>query len=206
MNDFNEEAIDSLESILEERFVHSLSELVYNRISTLWHIDDEDVEKELSHLAATAVCVLFCLEYLTHINRFIKKGLVLHPQDARELSKEEGIKRLKEHLTDNTSATLVKRILPQLVNFVESIRAGNIEEVTQLAHTGDYLLFGLKELRSRDDPEYLLWLESLPHYYRKDLEYLSLIKSSEEYTATSDGASASKRTGMDAARKSLEDE
>ncbi|HHD10965.1 MAG TPA: hypothetical protein ENK42_00860 [Deltaproteobacteria bacterium] len=204
MSGLDKEARSSLESILEERFVHSLSELIYDRISTLWHIDS-DVERELSRLTATAVCVLFCLEYLSHINGVIKKALELDPIDAKELSKEERLKKLKEHLAEDANSALLKRILPQLRNFVETVEAGNIEEVTQLAHTGDYLLFGLEELRRRDDPEYLLWLESLPHYYKKDLEYLSLIKSSDKHTATPRATSGGEGTDGRVAEKPLED-
>jgi hypothetical protein len=169
-----EEQIEkSLQELLGERFVHDLSGLIYNSISTLWHIDRE-CEKHLSHITARVISALFCLECLSHIDTLLKKKLRIKNLTDRNLAYSKNMEELKERLSKEKGLIeLAKEVLPHLRGLVDSIEAGTLEKVTQIAHTGDYLLSSLDDMRSSNHPDYHMWLHAIPYYYEKDLLFLS---------------------------------
>ncbi len=160
--------------ILDERFVHSLSELTYNSVSSIWHLS-EDSEKELAKIASKVVCGIFCLKYLSHIDGLIKKKLRIKGLTDRDLSDPEKRAGIIESIkSDGEFKALVEEVLPRLRELVESVEAGDLEKLTQLAHTGDYLLGALDDLKASGHADYRLWISSVPHYYEKDLEYMGV--------------------------------
>jgi hypothetical protein len=97
MPDTSTKIESSIQQLLGERFVHNLSELIYNSVSTLWHIDRE-CEEHLSHISARVISALFCLELLSHIDALIKKKLGLTNVTDATLADLKGLKQLKERL------------------------------------------------------------------------------------------------------------
>jgi hypothetical protein len=162
----------SIQELLGERFVHNLSSLIYNSISTLWHIDEE-CEEHLSSISVKAISALFCLECLSHIDTLLKKKLKIKDLTDRELTNTKKLENLRQRLSKETGLKeLAKELVTHLRRLVDSIEAGNLEKVTQIAHTGDYLLSSLEDLRDTNHPDYSMWLHAVPYYYEKDLNHL----------------------------------
>ncbi len=165
-----------LKEVADERYVHSLSELTYNNVSSLWHISSSS-EKELARIAARVICGIFCLKYLSHIDRLIKKKHRIKGLTDRDLSDPEKASDAVERFSeDEELRTIVEEVLPALRELVDSVGPEDLEKLTQMAHTGDYLLAALDDLRRSGDDDYRLWLLSIPHYYEKDLESLRVLR------------------------------
>lgn len=169
---------ESIDQILEERFVHSSSHLIYDKIPTLWHMDDKEGQESLSFIACKVVIGLFCLEYLSHLDKVlreeagIKKGIT-----ASDLTNEALINKMKERLSGVKGITQqIKEVISFLKDFMDSVDTKDLEELTRIAHTGDYLLSSLDDLKESKHQDYTLWLYSIPHYYGKDLRYQGLLK------------------------------
>ena len=168
----------SLKQIMKERFVHSLSKEVYDKVATLWHIDRES-EKLMSQIASKVVVGFFCLEYLSYIHTLIKeKAGIKDNISASDLSDEDLVADVMARLSDNKEAALIfKSAACRLKKIIDSVNITTLEDLTRVAHTGDYLLSALKDMKDYGHDEYKLWLSSIPYYYEKDLEYLGLIKT-----------------------------
>ncbi|MBI3754927.1 MAG: hypothetical protein HY265_02035 [Deltaproteobacteria bacterium] len=160
----------SLEQIVKQRFVHSLSDIVYDKVSTLWHIDKES-EKLMAQAASRVVAGIFCLKYLSHINSLVKKKAGIKDDiTASDLSDEGFIAGIKSRLSDNKDASgFFKKAVRRMKKLLDSIDIKTLEDLTKMAHTGDYLLSSLKDMKDSDSDEYNLWLSSMPYYYEKDL-------------------------------------
>lgn len=173
----NQKLNQSFEQIMKERFVHSLSHIIYDRIALLWHIDKES-EQVLAHIAAKVAAGIFCLEYLSHINSLVKdKAGIKEDITAMDLSNEELIADIKDRLSHNKEiAGFFKNVSGMLKMLVDSIDVKNLKDLTAIAHTGDYLLSSLQDMKDSRHDEYALWLSSIPYYYEKDLHCLGLIR------------------------------
>lgn len=168
-----------LNKIQDERFIHNISELTYDRLCTLWHMSPK-TERQLSGIISKVVIGLFFIRYLTHINDTVmKEANIKNRLTSNDLTDKKKIARMVKKLnkSDKFRALLEKEILPQLIDVVENSRARNLPDLTKLAHAGDYLSSALDDLKAIDDPEYLLWLEAVPEYYDKDLRHMSLKRS-----------------------------
>src|SRR3989304_7636797 len=143
----------SLKQIMKERFVHSLSKEVYDKVATLWHIDRES-EKLMSQIASKVVVGVFCLEYLsyTHTLRKEKAG-IKDNISASDLSDEDLVADVRTRLSDNKEAALIfKSAVCRLKKIIDSVNITTLEDLTRVAHTGDYLLRSeehTSELQSR---------------------------------------------------------
>ncbi len=175
MEDRRKDPIDSLiKALLKERYVHSLSPLVYDRIATLWHLD-EDLERDLAHLCSKVWIGHFCLRYLSHFNEILKRKVdVDRGLKAEELS-EETRKDLRKKISDREMRRRLKEeIMPLLKDLMEKARARNLDQLTSMIHGGEYLLSSLEDMAGHE--EYDLWLHSLPEMYRKDLSYSGILR------------------------------
>ncbi|HAG52129.1 MAG TPA: hypothetical protein DCL42_12450 [Deltaproteobacteria bacterium] len=167
----------TLEQVMKERFVHSLSQIVYDKVSALWHIDKES-EELMSQIASKVVIGMFCLEYLSYINKLVKeKNKVTHNITAFDLSDKDLIEDIKSRLSNKETADSFKKTARLLKKFLDSTDIKTLEGLTQVAHTGDYLLYSLKDMKESNHDEFNLWLSSMPYFYEKDLSYLGLVKS-----------------------------
>lgn len=168
----NQRLNQSLEQIVKQRFVHSLSDIVYDNVSTLWHIDKES-EKLMAQAASRVVAGIFCLKYLSHINSLVKKKAGIKDDiTALDLSDEGFIAGIKSRLSNNKDASgLFKRAARQMKKFLDSTDIKTLEDLTKMAHTGDYLLSSLEDMKDSGSDEYDLWLSSMPYYYEKDLRH-----------------------------------
>lgn len=167
----------SFEQIIKQRFVHSLSNIIYDKVSTLWHIDKES-EKFMSRIAANVVVGTFCLEYLSHINSLIKeKAGIKENITAADLSDKDLMAKIKDALACNKeTASLFKNAAVLLKKIIELADIKTLEDLTKIAHTSDYLLSSLQDMKDSNHDEYAMWLSSTPYYYEKDLTHLGLIK------------------------------
>jgi hypothetical protein len=169
----------TLRHIIKERFVHSLSHLVYDKVATLYHIDKES-EGLMSQIASNVVIGMFCLEYLSHINALIKKKAGLERETtALDLSDEDVISRIKSSLSNREIADIFKKTARILKRIMDSADIKTLEDLTKVAHTGDYLLSSLRDMKDLGYDEYSMWLHSIPYYYERDLKHLSIIKERE---------------------------
>ncbi len=168
----------SIEQIMKERFVHSLSHIIYDKVATLWHIDIES-EKIMAQIASKVAVGIFCLEYLSHIHALIKeKSGIKGDVTASDLSDDDFIGAIKGKLSGNKeSSAIFKNAVSILEKIVDSINIKTLEDLTKVAHTGDYLLSSLRDMKDSNHDEYNLWLSSVPYYYEKDLKYLNLVKT-----------------------------
>ncbi len=166
-----------LRKIQDERFIHYISELTYDRIFTLWHLSPE-VEKQLSALLSKTVMGLFFIRYLSHINDLlIEKAQIKERLTSEDLVNNNKLKELEEKLKDykNDTENLLKEyILPLLNEIMEETRVTTLTDFVKLAHSGDYLSTALDEMKERNDPDYILWLEAVPEYYNDDLIHMGL--------------------------------
>ncbi|MBI3399200.1 MAG: hypothetical protein HY026_08250 [Deltaproteobacteria bacterium] len=167
----------TLEHIMKERFVHSLSHIIYDKVSMLYHIDKES-EELMSQIASKVVAGMFCLEYLSHIHSLIKEKAGLKEDiTAVDLSDEGFIADLKTRLSNKGTAAPFKKAARLLKKFLDSIDIKTLDDLTKVAHTGDYLLSSLQDMKDSGHDEYNLWLSSIPYYYEKDLRHLGLMKT-----------------------------
>ncbi|MBI5047576.1 MAG: hypothetical protein HZB54_01305 [Deltaproteobacteria bacterium] len=174
----NQKLDKSLEQIIKERFVHSLSNIVYDKVATLWHIDKES-EKFMARMAVNVVVGIFCLEYLSHINSLIReKAKIKENITAIDLSDEDLMAKVKTIISHNEEAeSIFKNAASRLKEIIDSVDIKTLEDLTKIAHTGDYLLSSLQDMKDSSHSEYAIWLSSIPHYYEKDLKHLGLIKT-----------------------------
>lgn len=176
----------TIEEILDEKFVHNLSDLIYNRISTLWHIDRQ-IETLLSRITAKVVAGIFCIEYLSHIDSLAKQRLGITGLTDRNLTDSKRVEKIRKRLSkDRALAAIARKVVPLLNRIVEDVEAGNLDKVTQLAHAGNYLLSSLEDLRDGGHPDYTLWLDSLPYYYEKDLRYIGALGAQDTIMTSDD--------------------
>ncbi len=167
-----------LDKIQDERFIHNMSEVTYDSLFALWHLNPK-IERQLSGIVSKAVIGLFLIRYLTHHNREVmKEANIKNRLTSKDLSNRKVIEKVVKKLSkcNRSRLLLEKEILPQLIDIVENTRARSLTDITRLAHAGDYLLSALDDLKATEDPDYLLWLEALPEYYEKDLTHMSLKK------------------------------
>ena len=167
----------SFEEIIKERFVHSLSNIIYDKVSALWHVDKES-EKFMARIAANVVLGTFCLEYLSHINLLIKeKAKITENITAADLSDKDLMTKVKAALSGNKeAASLFRNAASQLKKIIEVADIKTLEDLTKIAHTSDYLLSSLQDMKDSNHGEYTIWLSSIPYYYEKDLMHLGLMK------------------------------
>ena len=170
----------SFEQIIKERFVHSLSSIIYDKVSTLWHIDKES-EKFMARIAANVVVGTFCLEYLSHINSLIKeKAKIKGNITAADLSDKDLMAKIKAALSGNKeAASLFKNAATLLKKIIELANIKTLEDLTKVAHTSDYLLSSLQDMKDSNHDEYAIWLSSIPYYYENDLMHLGLMKEAQ---------------------------
>ena len=170
----------SFEQIIKERFVHSLSSIIYDKVSTLWHIDKES-EKFMARIAANVVVGTFCLEYLSHINSLIKeKAKIKGNITAAYLSDKDLMAKIKAALSGNKeAASLFKNAATLLKKIIELANIKTLEDLTKVAHTSDYLLSSLQDMKDSNHDEYAIWLSSIPYYYENDLMHLGLMKEAQ---------------------------
>lgn len=174
----NQRLNQSLEQIVKQRFVHSLSDIVYDKVSTLWHIDKES-EKLMAQMASRVVTGIFYLKYLSHINALVKKNAgIKHNIAASDLSDEDFISGIKSRLSNNKDTSdLFKKAARRMKKLLDSIDIETLDDLTKIAHTGDYLLSSLEDMKDSGSEEYGIWLSSMPYYYEKDLRHLGLIRA-----------------------------
>lgn len=169
---------EMIKKLQDERFVHSISELTYDKLFALWHLSPA-IEHQLCEIISKVIIGLFSIKYLSHINEMVSSEANLDDRTTSyDLSDKEKIERLTEKLSspDRFKTILEKDILPQLIDIIENTRSKDLTEVTQVAHSGDYLLSALNDLKVTEDPEYSLWIESIPEYYEMDLSHMRLKK------------------------------
>lgn len=141
-------------------------------------MDDEEGVESLSFIACKVVIGLFFLEYLSHLDKVLrKKAGIKKGITASDLTNEGIINKIKERLSGVKGITRqIKEVISSLKGFMDSVDAKGLEELTRIAHTGDYLLSSLDDLKESKHQDYTLWLYSIPHYYEKDLQYQGLLK------------------------------
>jgi len=167
-----------LKNVQDERFVHHVSELTYERLFALWHLSPS-VGRQMSRLISKVVIGLFFIRYLSHINDLVARdaGIDVRPKssdlaDSKEI--EKIIKKLEK--SNRYRSILESDILPDLIDIIEHTKALDLSDLVKLSHSGDYLATALDDMKESDDPEYQLWLESIPDYYQKDVIHLGLKK------------------------------
>lgn len=167
-----------LDKIQEERFVHHISELTYDRLFALWHLSPV-AERHLSEILSRVITGLFFVRYLKHVHdAVIDEAAIEDKLSSKDLADQEKIEKTVKSLghCEKFRALLEEEILPQLVDIMENTKARDLTDLVKLAHAGDFLLSALKDMKDSEDPEYPLWLEAVPEYYEKDLIHLSLKK------------------------------
>lgn len=168
-----------LSKIQDERFIHNISELTYDRLFALWHLSPS-VEKQLSEIISKVIIGLFILRYLGHVNEEVVKESGLKKRlTSKDLADNEKISGLIKDLSNSKrfKSILENEILPLLQDIIENSKAKNMTDLVRLAHTGDYFSSALEDMRDTGDFEYQLWLESIPEYYDKDMMHMSLKKN-----------------------------
>lgn len=173
----NQRLSQSLEQIVKQRFVHSLSDIIYDKVGALWHIDKES-EKLMAQIASRVVVGMFCLKYLSHINSLVKrKAGIKRDITALALSDENFMAEMKSKLSNKETSELFRRTARRMKQLLDSMDIKTLEDLTKIAHTGDYLLSSLDGIKNSDGYDYELWLHSMPYYYEKDLRHLGLVKT-----------------------------
>lgn len=173
---------DTIDKILKDRFTHSTSNIIYDTIATLWHIDNES-EQLVSRIASKVVIGLFCLEYLSHLHNIIKENAGIKNQlTSYDLTNNDIMNEIKNRIQGaaqkgNLIEKHIKGIITSLLEVLEQASIKNLDELTKVAHLGDYLLSSLKDMKGVED-DYNLWLYSIPHYYKKDL--LEIVNCNQE--------------------------
>ena len=169
-----------LKNIQDERFVHHVSELTYERLFALWHLSPS-IGRQMSRLISKVVIGLFFIRYLSHINDLVASdaGIKERPKSF-DLSDSKAIEKIIKKLEKSSKfrSILESDILPDLIDIIEHTKALDLNDLIILSHSGDYLATALDDMKESDDPEYQLWLESIPDYYQKDVMHLGLKKRS----------------------------
>ncbi len=169
-----------MKKIQDERFIHNISELTYDRLFALWHISPS-VEKQLSEILSKVIIGLFILRYMGHLNdEVVKESGLKNRLTSKDLSDKGKIAGLTKDLSNSKrfKSILEKDILPLLSDIIENSKANNLTDLVKLAHTGDYFSSALEDMKEVGDVEYQLWLESIPEYYGNDIIHMSLKKTS----------------------------
>ncbi|MDZ4384596.1 MAG: hypothetical protein U0940_03835, partial [Nitrospirota bacterium] len=87
-----------LSQIKNERFVHQISELTYDHIFTLWHLNPK-IERQLSGVVSKVVIGLFLLRYLSHLNHEVmKEANVKNRLTSKDLSDKKKIEKAVKKL------------------------------------------------------------------------------------------------------------
>ncbi|HZX47612.1 MAG TPA: hypothetical protein VFF47_00165 [Nitrospirota bacterium] len=169
-----------LKNIQDERFVHHVSELTYERLFALWHLSPS-IGRQMSRLISKVVIGLFFIRYLSHINDLVASdaGIKERPKSF-DLSDSKAIEKIIKKLEKSSKfrSILESDILPDLIDIIDHTKALDLNDLIILSHSGDYLATALDDMKESDDPEYQLWLESIPDYYQKDVMHLGLKKRS----------------------------
>ncbi|MCC7201050.1 MAG: hypothetical protein IT393_00055 [Nitrospirae bacterium] len=167
-----------LRNIQDERFVHHVSELTYERLFALWHLSPA-VGRQLSRLLSKVVIGLFSIRYLSHINDMVARDAGISERltslDLADMERIAGITKQLEKSAKFRSM-LERDVLPDLIDIIEHTKTLDLSDLVKLAHSGDYLTTALDDMKELDDPEYQLWLESIPDYYQRDVIHLGLKK------------------------------
>lgn len=169
-----------LKDIQDERFIHHVSELTYERLFALWHLSPT-VTRQMSRLISKVVIGLFFIRYLSHINDLIAKDAEINERPkSLDLTDREEIEKIIKKLEKSGKfrSILEWDILPNLIDIIEHTKTLDLNDLVKLAHSGDYLATALDDMKDADDPEYQLWLESIPDYYQRDVIHLGLKKRS----------------------------
>lgn len=167
-----------LKNVQDERFVHHVSELTYDRLFALWHLSPS-VGRQMSRLISKVVIGLFCIRYLSHINDIVARDAGINERPgSKGLANREVIEKIEKKLEKPSRfrSILESDILPELIDIIEHTKALDLSDLVKLSHSGDYLATVLSNMKESDDPEYQLWVESTPDYYQKDLIHLGLKK------------------------------
>lgn len=168
-----------MKKIQDERFIHNISEITYDRLFALWHLSPA-VEKQLSEILSKVIIGLFFLRYLGHLNEEVVKEAGLKTRlTSKDLSDTEKISEMIKELSSSRRfrGIMEKEILPLLNDIIDNSKAKNLTDIVKLAHTGDYFSSALEDMKDNGDFEYQLWLESVPEYYDKDIIHMSMKKS-----------------------------
>ena len=169
-----------LKNIQDERFVHHVSELTHERLFALWHLSPS-IGRQMSRLISKVVIGLFFIRYLSHINDLVARdaGINERPKSF-DLSDSKAIEKIIKKLEKSSKfrSILESDILPDLIDIIDHTKALDLNDLIILSHSGDYLATALDDMKESDDPEYQLWLESIPDYYQKDVMHLGLKKRS----------------------------
>ncbi len=169
-----------LKNIQDERFVHHVSELTYERLFALWHLSPA-VGRQMSRLLSRVVIGLFFVRYLSHLNDIVAKDAEINERPtSSDLADREQVEKLIKKLEKSSRfrSILEWDIMPNLIDVIEHTKTLDLNDLVKLAHSGDYLATALDDMKESDDPEYQLWLESIPDYYQRDLIHLGLKKRS----------------------------
>ncbi len=167
-----------LKNIQDERFVHHVSELTYERLFALWHLSPQ-AERQMSRLLSRVVTGLFFIRYLSHFNDIVAKEAGINERPASsDLSKREEVEKIIKKLEKSSRfrSILEWDVLPDLIDIIEHTKTLDLSDLVKLAHSGDYLATALDDMKSTDDPDYQMWLESIPDYYQRDVIHLGLKK------------------------------
>lgn len=171
--------LDEIDKINDERFVHHFSELIYDSLFALWHLSPT-IERQLSEILSKVVIGIFFIRYLSHINEMVAEDADLKDRlTSKDLSDKDKIEWILKRLNkcDRFKSALEKDILPGLIDIIKNTSARDLTDLTRLAHAGDFLSSAMNDMRDIKDPDYPLWLESVPEYYDKDIAHMSLKKS-----------------------------
>ncbi|MCC6543702.1 MAG: hypothetical protein IT392_04265 [Nitrospirae bacterium] len=165
-----------LKNVQDERFVHHVSELTYERLFALWHLSPS-IGRQMSRLISKVVIGLFFIRYLSHINDLVAKDANIKERPkSSDLADREAIEKIIKKLEKSNKfrSILGSDILPELIEIIEHTRALELSDLVKLSHSGDYLATAMDDFKESDDPGYQLWLESIPDYYQRDLIHLGL--------------------------------
>jgi hypothetical protein len=139
------------------------------------------LEPLLSRILSKWVIGSFCVRYLSHIHELIREETGLNEKITAETLSDEGkIRQITRQLGSHKKygEILEKDILPALKTILDQGEAESLTDLTRLAHAGDYLLSALEDLRKHHDPDYPLWVESVPTYYETDVRQMDLLNPS----------------------------
>jgi len=167
-----------LKNIQDERFVHHVSELTYERLFALWHLSPA-VGRQMSRLLSKVVIGLFFIRYLSHMNDLVAGDAGINERPgSSDLADREQIDKIAKKLEKSSrfKSILEWDILPNLIDIIEHTKTLDLNDLVKLAHSGDYLAAALDDMKGTDDPEYQMWLESIPDYYQRDVIHLGLKK------------------------------
>ncbi|MBI5198349.1 MAG: hypothetical protein HZA19_07050 [Nitrospirae bacterium] len=167
-----------LTPLFKERFIHRLSAETYDALFSLWHLNPK-IEKLLGQIFSKLVIAHFCARYLTHYHDLVcREAGITENSTSLDLSDPDKLQKLENglHPSPKLSEFLEQEVLPNLKTILDQGETISLTDLIRLAHAGDYWIATLKELRKNEDPDYSLWLESIPVYYEKDLSQMGFQK------------------------------